>query len=189
MKPSRPRVVADLLASALPDLGDRLFVERLRRAWRDVVGADAARRTRPQNFTNGVLTVTVDNSAWLHELTLRATELAAQLATRHGEVRSIRLVLGTVSPDAAAPSERTRRRRTLASHEVEEIDAVVAVIEDPALRDSARRLLTRARQSDDATDRQLTPMDRQGSNTVDGRDRQGSNTVDGSGRQGSTVGR
>lgn len=161
MKPSRPRVVGDLLTTALPDLSDRLFVERLRRAWRDAVGADAARRTRPQSLTNGCLTVTVDNSAWLHELTLRATELTARLAARHGEVQSIRLVLGSVAADPGAPSERPRRPRTLAAHEVEEIDATVAVIDDPALRASARRLLTRARQFDDGS--QLTAMGRQGS--------------------------
>ncbi len=139
-------MLADLLVSAVPDLRDRLLADRLRRSWRAAVGPDVARRTRPQDLVNGCLTVAVDNSPWLHELTLRASELVGPLRERFPEIRTLRFVLGAIDADAAAPVERRPRPRALAADDVRAIDAAVAEIRDPAVRDSARRLLTRARQ-------------------------------------------
>jgi len=80
VRAAAPRSVADLLVSAVPDLRDRLLEHRIRRAWPAVVGGDAARRAQPRSFVDGCLTVVVDNSPWLHELTLRSDELTRRLA-------------------------------------------------------------------------------------------------------------
>src|SRR2546425_11516454 len=85
-----PRAVADLLLTAVPDLRDRLLEYRIRRAWPEVVGPDAARRAQPRTFADGCLTVAVDNSPWLHELTLRGEELTRRLSERFNAVRSLR---------------------------------------------------------------------------------------------------
>ena len=79
-----PRAVADLLLTAVPDLKDRLLEHRIRRAWSHIVGVDAARRTQARSFAEGCLTVAVDNSPWLHELTLRSEELTRRLQQRFG---------------------------------------------------------------------------------------------------------
>ena len=71
MKSRAPRAVGELLVSALPQLEERLLVQRMRRAWGALVGDDLARRAQPQALVKGCLTIVVDNSPWLHELTLR----------------------------------------------------------------------------------------------------------------------
>src|SRR5580765_2537852 len=105
-----PRAVADLLLTAVPDLKDRLLEHRIRRAWSHIVGVDAARRTQARSFAEGCLTVAVDNSPWLHELTLRSEELTRRLHDRFDAVRSIRFVAGTVEPDGSVrPSAQPAR--------------------------------------------------------------------------------
>ena len=76
MKSGTPRVVADVLISAIPKLSDRLPEYHIRKAWAALVGPDMARRTRPQSLANGCLHVVVDNSPWLHEHQLTSRVLA-----------------------------------------------------------------------------------------------------------------
>src|SRR3989442_8411230 len=97
-----PRAVADLLLTAVPDLRDRVLEHRIRRAWPQVVGADAARRAQARTFADGCLTVAVDNSPWLHELTLRGEELTRRLNARFDVVHSLRFVSGTIEPEGPA---------------------------------------------------------------------------------------
>src|SRR5215813_12952868 len=110
MNRSAPRAVGELLLTAMPQLEDRLLVERLRRTWSALVGAEVAGRARPQSLTNGCLHVVVDNSPWLHELTLRATELTDRLHRQFEAVRSIRFTLGALQAEPSPPAERRERR-------------------------------------------------------------------------------
>src|SRR5882724_2128621 len=138
-----PRAVADLLLTAVPDLRDRLLEQRIRRAWPHVVGADAARRAQARSFADGCLTVAVDNSPWLHELTLRSEELTRRLHDRFDVVRSLRFVAGTVEPDSSArPSAQPAR--ALDTRALREIDEAAAAIPDAGVAAAARRLMTKA---------------------------------------------
>ncbi len=146
MKHGTPRAIADVLVSAVPQLSDRLPEYHIRRAWAQLVGADMARRTRPQSLTNGCLHVVVDNSPWLHELTLRAAELTARLSADSPAVRSLRFTLGTLETEPRSRPERRERRATaLTDDDRRDIDEAASAISDPALADVARRLLTTAR--------------------------------------------
>ena len=146
MKQGTPRVVADVLLSAVPQLSERLPEYHIRRAWTALVGPDMARRTRPQSLANGCLHVVVDNSPWLHELTLRAAELTARLSAESPAVRSLRFTLGTLETEPRSRPERRERRVTaLTDDDRRDIDEAAAAISDPALADVARRLLTTAR--------------------------------------------
>src|SRR5258705_12726163 len=127
-----PRAVADLLLTAVPDLRDRLLEHRIRRAWPQVVGADAARRAQARSFTDGCLTVAVDNSPWLHELTLRSEELTRRLRERFDAVRSLRFVSGTIEADAV-PRATTRPAPALDQQALREIDEATASIPDAAV--------------------------------------------------------
>src|SRR6266516_3559954 len=148
MNPRAPRAISELIVNALPELRERLVEEGIRRSWPAVVGAEGARRSRPQRLTYGLLEIAVDNSPWLHELTLRAPDLTTRLRAQFAAITSLRFVLTPVAQDAAPVSPSTeRRRRALAPEEKRDIDAAVAAIGDEALRDSARRLLTTARRS------------------------------------------
>src|SRR5438067_12225477 len=108
MKRPPPRAVGHLLLSGLPQLTDRLSDLRVRQAWGAIVGRDVARRARPDSFVNGTLRIAVDNSPWLHELTLREAELTAKLRARFSEVQALRFTLGAMDKAAAARSEERR---------------------------------------------------------------------------------
>lgn len=146
MKRPAPRALADLLVNAVPQLADRLPEYHLRRSWAALVGPDMARRARPHALANGCLTVIVDNSPWLHELTLRTDELTARLHAEFPAVRTLRFTVGALEPDTPAAAERARPRGvplTPADHR--DIDTATAAIGDTALAATARRLLTTAR--------------------------------------------
>jgi hypothetical protein len=145
MKGGTPRVVGELLVSAVPQLESRLLVQRLCRAWTTLVGADVARRTQPQSLVNGCLLIVVDNSPWLHEMTLRAPELAARLGAEFPGVRSVRFALGVPPAEESPPAARPAPRRSrLTADDRRAIDAAAAAISDPDVAAGARRLLARA---------------------------------------------
>ena len=146
MKSGTPRILAEVLVSALPQLSDRLSEYRIQRAWTALVGPDMARRTRPRSLANGCLHVVVDNSPWLHELTLRAADLTERLRAEIPAVRSLRFTLGTLETEPRPrPERRERRSMALTEDDRREIDEAASAISDPALADAARRLLTTAR--------------------------------------------
>ncbi|HTO13394.1 MAG TPA: DUF721 domain-containing protein [Candidatus Binatia bacterium] len=145
MKSGPPRAVGELLVSALPQLEDRLLVQRMRRSWSAVVGPDLARRAQPQALVNGCLTIVVDNSPWLHELTLRAADLTARLRAEFPAVQALRFSLGAAAAEEATAEARPAPRRPrLTEDDTRAIDAAAAAISDPALAAGARRLLARA---------------------------------------------
>jgi hypothetical protein len=145
MKGRAPRIVGELLVSAMPQLEDRLLVQRLRRAWIALVGAAVARRAQPQALVDGCLQVVVDNSPWLHEMTLRGPELAARLRAEFPAVRSVRFALGAPPADEPPPAARPAPRPSrLTDDDRRAIDAAAAAISDPDVAAGARRLLARA---------------------------------------------
>jgi hypothetical protein len=143
MKGGAPRRVGELLVSAMPQLQDRLLVQQLRADWPALVGHEVARRTQPQALANGCLQVSVDNSPWLHEMTLRAPDVAARVGAQFPAVRSIRFCLGLPSAEEPPPAARPAPA-TLVDDDRRAIDAAAAAISDRDLAASARRLLTRA---------------------------------------------
>ncbi|MGH7385944.1 MAG: DUF721 domain-containing protein, partial [Candidatus Rokuibacteriota bacterium] len=73
-----------MLTAALPALQERLLAERIRQGWRETVGAALAHRTRPGELRAGTLTVMVDNSPWLQELSMRSAEVLSAVRARFG---------------------------------------------------------------------------------------------------------
>src|ERR1051326_1195425 len=146
MKMPAPRAVGDLLLGALPQITDRLLEFRLRHAWASIVGRDAARRACPDGFSAGVLRVVVDNSPWLHELTLRSGELTAKVRERFPEVTALRFTLGAITAEAQddIPSPAPRAV-PLSPADHADIAVAAAAIADSSLAEAARRLLVTAR--------------------------------------------
>ena len=97
----------------------------------------------------GILHVSVDNSPWLQELTLRAGAIAAQLHERHGSaVNGVRFVLAAtatgragVEPTQSMTSIPARRRLT--AEEARQVDDAARRLTDDGLAASLRRLLTK----------------------------------------------
>jgi hypothetical protein len=149
MGPAFPRAVGDLIPDALPQLGERLVEVRVSAAWTALVGADVARRARPGRIVRGALEVTVDNSPWLSELTLRGPDLTRAVRARFPDVAALRFVLGPL-PAADAPRAPARARRSAApvsEADARDIEAAVAAIADPALAGAVRRVMTEAHRS------------------------------------------
>jgi hypothetical protein len=158
-----PVRVSKLLAIALPGLEQHLLVERIREQWAGVVGPDGARRSRPESLRQGVLTVAVDSSPWLHELTLRSGELLARVQASHGgAVTALRFALGRLpsAPDPRRARPAPARQALRLGHEDRrEIEEMTAAIADPALAATLERLLTKDRLARGARE---APRDRPG---------------------------
>src|SRR5258705_6258500 len=143
-----PVRVGNLLTRAIPALAERLLEESIRREWAQTVGPDAARRSRPISLRQGTLQVSVDNSPWLQELTLRSAAITGALHERHGAaVDGVRFVLATAAPSAApiapAHSRTTVPSRQLSAEEARQVDDAGRPLADHRLGASIRRLLTK----------------------------------------------
>lgn len=141
---SRPRSFAELVEAAVPQLSGRMLAQRVRSSWPSLAGPEAARRSRPSAINGDVLQVTVDNSPWLHELTLRSEELTDRVRAAFPGVRGLRFALGHVSADDPSPASVVEPDPPeLSVAELQAIDHAAAAIQDPALAHAARRLLTK----------------------------------------------
>ncbi|HET8988371.1 MAG TPA: DciA family protein [Humibacillus sp.] len=129
MKPKRRRRVqgdgASLSGSArdgrdpalLGDQLDRLLVDRgwkvdvavgsVMGRWPEIVGADIAAHVEPVSFTDGVLTVRADSTAWATQIRLLASSLLARVEEEigAGAVTELRVV----GPSAPSWNRGTRR--------------------------------------------------------------------------------
>ena len=141
--PSRPVRVSEVLVAAVPGLRERMLGEGIRSDWADIVGAELARGSRPGGLQAGVLTVTVDNSAWLHEMTLRSSHVLDGLRARCGSaVKSLRFALG--EPVARTPRAAPRRPSSpahLSAEEERSVETITASVADPELAGCLRRIL------------------------------------------------
>jgi len=144
-----PVRVGNLLTAAVPALADRMLEEAIRREWAHTASPEAARRSRPGALRQGILEVTVDNSPWLQELTLRSADIVAALRKRHGSaVIGVRFTLGSGRGDAdvaARPASTGTEglKRCLTVEETRLVDATAGQVPDPALASSLKRLLTK----------------------------------------------
>jgi hypothetical protein len=144
-----PVRVGNLLTRAVPALAERLLEDSIRRDWTQIVGADAARRSRPIALRQGTLQVSVDNSPWLQELTLRSAAITARLHERHGSaLDGVRFVLATGAAPGAPPPDPAQSRTTVPSRqlnaeEAREVDDAARRLADHGLAASFRRLLTK----------------------------------------------
>jgi Dna[CI] antecedent, DciA len=144
-----PVRVGNLLTAAVPALAERMLEEAIRREWAQTAGPEAARRSRPGALRQGTLDVSVDNSPWLQELTLRSAAIVAALRKRHGSaVIAVRFALGSGRGDAAAAAGPARAeteapQRRLTVEEARLVEAAAGQVPDPALASSLKRLLTK----------------------------------------------
>ncbi len=124
-------------------LSAKLDEHRLIAEWPHLVGAHIAAHSIPREVRGRTLWVVVDSSTWIHELTLLKPLLLAKLAPRAGkaDVRDVRFVIGEV-PELVegAPAVRLPKAE-LAPEDERAVDHAVSALEDPDLRESARRLL------------------------------------------------
>jgi predicted nucleic acid-binding Zn ribbon protein len=89
-----------VLKDVIKDLSgkERFGEEEIAGAWEAAVGAAAAKHSRPVSFKKATVTVNVDRSGWLYELTVQKKEILKKLEERLGakKIKDIRLRIGEI---------------------------------------------------------------------------------------------
>lgn len=151
MRGGPPARLSDLLRRR-PELGERVTEARLRRQWSDLVGLDVARQTQPLSLRDGILTIGVASSPWLHQLTLVADELRGRLnrGADPDVIRGLRFQLHAL--ESPKPQARVLESSgSLTREDSTAIDRSLTPIRDPALRAVLRRVMVKARLSGAST--------------------------------------
>jgi predicted nucleic acid-binding Zn ribbon protein len=81
--------IGDILKTVFAKIeSEKTFTrEDIEEQWKAVVGAPAAKHTRPASLRKGVLTVFVDSSGWMQEMTLQKRKTLKQLKRTFGKDR------------------------------------------------------------------------------------------------------
>jgi predicted nucleic acid-binding Zn ribbon protein len=90
MKRSRrthPVPLGRIVPRVLGELGfdETALVLRITGCWQEIVGAEAARHSRPEVIRAGVLETHVDSSAWCQELQVRRPQILGELRRVFGD--------------------------------------------------------------------------------------------------------
>lgn len=121
----------------------RLKEYRVLGLWDRIVGAGISAHAQPASIRGKKLTVIVDSSVWMQQLSLLKPELMEKLNRGLGEnaVDGITLKLGDVGRKGVVEERKPVRQRILGEEERKRIDAYVREIGDEELRDRLKRLI------------------------------------------------
>jgi hypothetical protein len=117
--------------------------------WDEVVGPQIAARARPVRIREGVLEVRVDQPVWMQQLQLLKPKILGRLNERleGAVIKDLYLRRGRVereSPGApATPPPPAWHSATLTEEEESRIEAALAPLADPELRQRLRAILIR----------------------------------------------
>lgn len=124
------QVLAEFQRSASHKAGSALTPDE----WQRIVGPKIAARTRVGRLTRGTLTVHAASSAWCNELSLLATDIVVRLRQAGWAVDDLRVRVGTFSEAASEAAPDAGRRPAQRSELPVELQARLALIDDPVLR-------------------------------------------------------
>jgi len=76
----------------------RVSEEEIRGAWEAAAGHRAAAHTKPVSIKKSILTVNIDNSGWLYELTIKKGKLLSKLdgKIRGKQLKGLRFRIGEI---------------------------------------------------------------------------------------------
>lgn len=123
--------------------GAKLKEYRVFGLWQQAVGPGIARHTRPAAIRGRRLTVVVDSSAWMQQLSLLKPEIIARINERLGPdgIEGITLKLGELEPNAGPPEEYQRPAGQLDAADRKKIDEYLADIKEPEAREAFRKVM------------------------------------------------
>jgi predicted nucleic acid-binding Zn ribbon protein len=126
-------------------LAGKLREYRLFGQWEKAVGSVIARHARPSAIRGRKLTVTVDSSAWMQQLSFLKPEILARVNRCLGEEAVIAIALRIGELDLPAPQIHEERQPAgqLDAGERRKVEEYVAAIADPEVRESFRRMIER----------------------------------------------
>ena len=87
MRKSKPSPIGEIVQSVFARIEkEKAFSkEGVDSLWKDLVGEAAFRHSRPATLRNKVLTVRVDSSAWMHELSIQKRKILKDLKREFGK--------------------------------------------------------------------------------------------------------
>ena len=134
-----PQSLKEVLGGALPGaLAGRLPSPELLAAWREAAGEGLARRALPVSLEKGgILVVAVGGSSLKQEFTYIGPQICERLSRAGHAVKSLKLVS---APSLAPPPPPPKPLPELNAQEQSEVDAAVAGIKDPELREALASL-------------------------------------------------
>jgi hypothetical protein len=129
-------------------LDGRLREYRAWQVWDDVVGPQIAARARPVRIREGILEVRVDQAVWMQQLQLLKPKILVRLNERleGATIRDLYLRRGKIereTPETPAPTPPSWQSASLTEAEESDIEAALAPLADPELRQSLRAILVR----------------------------------------------
>lgn len=119
---------------------ERLRVTRVQMAWPHIAGPSLQRVCWPQAIQRDILTLTVCDNQWLHELVYLQVDLLRRIRAEvpQAEVAHLRMRVGTVPPPVSEPPDPPPPPVTsLADEPGAETIAALQALDDPRLRQIA----------------------------------------------------
>ncbi|MBU5636011.1 DUF721 domain-containing protein [Geomonas sp. Red69] len=148
----RPAPVTDLLTALLRGTPAELRLKegRIWEVWDEAVGSKIALHAQPASFREGTLTLHVDSSPWLQQLTYLKKDLIAKVNEALDEelVKEIQLKGGKVRSAAAKPQQAPKRRK-LSEDEQAWIKEQAETVTDPELRAVFESLIRKDKEHQD----------------------------------------
>jgi hypothetical protein len=123
--------------------GAKLKEYRVFSLWQKAVGPGIARHTQPASIRGKRLTVVVDSSAWMQQLSLLKPEILSRVNDRLGPdgIESITLKLGELERADVRPEKYQPAVGELDAGEQQRIEERVAIIKDPETREALKQVM------------------------------------------------
>lgn len=88
--------IKDIIPHVFEQLTDRIpqTQTKIQRIWQNAIDAKMAQHSTLSDFTDGVLTVEVDSSAWLYQMNLNKRKILIQLQDEIRDIKNIQFKTG-----------------------------------------------------------------------------------------------
>lgn len=141
--------ILDAVAQRL-GLSAKLVEQRIAREWADIVGEQVAAHTRPESIRGRRLSVLVDHSLWMQQLSFLKPDLLRRIRVHTGgeTVQDLVFRIGDLSR-CPSPSPTPRGGAVVSAvepppHLIREAEPLTAGIADPALRERFTKAIAKA---------------------------------------------
>jgi hypothetical protein len=123
--------------------GAKLKEYRVFSLWQKAVGPGIARHAQPASIRGKRLTVMVDSSAWMQQLSLMKPEVLSRVNDRLGPdgIESITLKLGELERADERPEEYQPAAGKLETGEQKRIEEYLAGVKDPEAREALKKVI------------------------------------------------
>jgi len=141
-----PKTTGELLGGLTGPLAPLMEVARLKTIWPQVVGKPIAAHSTPAKLASGRLTVLVDSSPWLSQLTFFSATIRDQVNQRLGDerVKEVSFMVGSEARSGAGVVPKKRHRppeHPVTDEDLQHVESWLETVPDETVRDTLRELM------------------------------------------------